>query len=169
MTPEALVELYTYTYWAFDRVWACITHLSDEQFTYPLAYSTGSIRNHVVHLMSGTSRWLKRIQGVEVPPHLDFEEYPTRAVVRYHWDIYKAATLDYISSLDQVQIDEVILWEIPTRNLKLAHRRWELLLHVANHATDHRAQILAMLHTQFGVKTVEQDMLFYLVEKEKHE
>jgi len=42
--------------------------------------------------------------------------------------------------------------------------RWEILLHVASHATDHRAQILAMLNQRFGVQTMEQDLLFYLLE-----
>jgi uncharacterized damage-inducible protein DinB len=37
-------------------------------------------------------------------------------------------------------------------------------LHVINHGTDHRAQILAMLN-QLGGETVEQDLIFYLREK----
>jgi uncharacterized damage-inducible protein DinB len=164
MTPESLCEFYHYHYWAFDRVWGCINQLSDAQFTQPLDYSMGSVRNHVVHLMSSTDRWIKRIQGTAVPPHLAFEAYPTRAVVRPAWDDYKVVTLNAVSAWDQAQLDEIIPWEIPARGLSLSHRRWELLLHVANHATDHRAQILAMLHTQFGVQTVEQDMLFYLAE-----
>jgi len=37
----------------------------------------------------------------------------------------------------------------------------ETLLHVVNHGTDHRAQILAMLHGM-GAPTVAQDLLFYM-------
>jgi uncharacterized damage-inducible protein DinB len=57
----------------------------------------------------------------------------------------------------------VVHWEIRTRGLSYDNQRWELLIHVVNHATDHRAQILAMLHHHFGVKTIEHDMIFYLI------
>ena len=36
-----------------------------------------------------------------------------------------------------------------------------MLLHVANHGTDHRAQILRVLH-DLGVQTTSQDLIFYV-------
>ena len=71
----------------------------------------------------------------------------------------------YLDSLTQEQLDENVDWELPARGLKSENPRWELLLHLANHATDHRAQILAMLHHHFHVPTIEQDMIFYLTER----
>ncbi|MEL6270721.1 MAG: DinB family protein, partial [Chloroflexota bacterium] len=38
---------------------------------------------------------------------------------------------------------------------------WQILLHVLNHATNHRAQVLYLLN-KMGVKTVEQDFVYYL-------
>jgi uncharacterized damage-inducible protein DinB len=38
---------------------------------------------------------------------------------------------------------------------------WQALLHVANHGTDHRAQILRLLN-DLGVKTTSQDYIFYI-------
>ena len=38
---------------------------------------------------------------------------------------------------------------------------WQVLLHVVNHGTDHRAQILRMI-SDFGIKTVSQDYIFYV-------
>jgi uncharacterized damage-inducible protein DinB len=163
MTTDAIYKLYNYTYWASERVWDCIMQLTDEQFTQHLDYSIGSIRNQVVHLMSGTQRWLRRLQGAEIPPHLPFEDYTTRQETKTKWDKMKEEVLDYVHSLNQTQLDEIVHWEIRTRGLNSASRQWELLMHVANHATDHRAQILTLLHHHFGVKTVEQDMIFYLV------
>ena len=164
MNPTSIRTLFGYTYWAFDLVWECIAQLSDEQFLEEINYSTGSIRNHVVHLMSGTNRWVKRLQGDDVPPHLYYEDFTTRDAVRARWDILRDETLAYVAGLDQKQLNETIPWELPARGLKLENRRWEILQHVANHATDHRSQMLAMLNTRFGIKTVEQDMLFYLLE-----
>jgi uncharacterized damage-inducible protein DinB len=38
---------------------------------------------------------------------------------------------------------------------------WQILLHVANHGTGHRAQVLRMLN-DLGVKTSSQDYMFYV-------
>ncbi|MBZ0289794.1 MAG: hypothetical protein K8I30_19385, partial [Anaerolineae bacterium] len=80
------------------------------------------------------------------------------------WDVLRVATLDYIESLDQAQLDEIVPWELPARNIQAHNPRWEILLQVANHGTDHRAQILAMLHTQFGARTVEQDLILFVAD-----
>jgi uncharacterized damage-inducible protein DinB len=165
MKPIEIKTFFDYNYWAFERVWDCITQLSDKQFTEEIDYSTGSIRNIVVHIMSGNRRWTSRLQDIETPPHLAFEKFDTLAKTKAKWDELREEFLDYINSLDQERIDETIHWELLARGLKLENHRWEILLHVSNHATDHRAQILAILHHHFHVKTVEQDMIFYLAER----
>ena len=38
---------------------------------------------------------------------------------------------------------------------------WQVLLHVVNHGTDHRAQLLRVLH-DLGVQTTSQDYIFYV-------
>jgi uncharacterized damage-inducible protein DinB len=165
MTPEAMRELYEYMYWAFDeRVWPSITQLDDTRFIEDVNYSIGSIRNQVVHLMSATRRWMSRLAGREVMPHLTFEDYTTLTHTKATWDRLRPETLAYVSSLDQAQLDELVHWEISSRGIARDNRRWELLLHVANHATDHRAQILTVLNLHFGIQTIEQDMLFYFLE-----
>jgi uncharacterized damage-inducible protein DinB len=37
---------------------------------------------------------------------------------------------------------------------------WQVLVHVVNHGTDHRAQLLRLLN-DLGVETVSQDYIFY--------
>jgi uncharacterized damage-inducible protein DinB len=39
--------------------------------------------------------------------------------------------------------------------------RWQILAHVVNHGTDHRAQVLDLLH-RLGAPNVEQDLIYYL-------
>ena len=38
---------------------------------------------------------------------------------------------------------------------------WQVLLHVINHGTDHRAQLLRLLN-DMGVETLYQDYIFYV-------
>jgi uncharacterized damage-inducible protein DinB len=162
MTPEAIRKIFDYTYWAFDRVWDCICQLTDEQFTQELGYSSGSIRNLVIHMISSHHRWVNRLKGEEILPHLDFKDYSTQNAVKAKWDEAKIEFLSYVYSLDQAKLSEPVRYEIASRGLISNLQRWEVFLHLANHATDHRSQILAMLHQQFGIKTIEQDMIFFL-------
>jgi uncharacterized damage-inducible protein DinB len=164
MRPNEIRTVYGYSYWAFDKVWDCVLKLSDAQFTEELEYSRGSIRNQIVHMMSAARRWIIRVNGGEIVPHLAFEDYPTRAAIKAKWDELRAEALDYINDLSEADLDGVIHWQLPDRGMDAENTRWEILLHVANHATDHRAQILAMINQHFGIATKEQDMLFYLLE-----
>lgn len=157
--------LFDYNFWAFERVWENISELSDEQFTKEIDYSTGSIRNIVCHMMSANARWVSRIQGKTPILNLNYEDFDTLSKTKAKWDELRKEFLDYISSLDEEQLGEEVSWEIPNRSWRFDTPRWELFLHVANHGTDHRAQILAILHHHFHVKTGEQDMIIYSVEQ----
>jgi len=165
MTPESIRTLFDYSGWAFERVWACVLQLTDDQFVQPIAAGEWSIRDHSVHLSGSMIRIMARSQAVEPPPQLAFEDYPTPASARAKWDETHAVLLEYIGSLDQSQFDEVVEWAIPTRGIRCACPRWAILLHLANHATDHHAQILTLLRREFGIATVEQDLILYLVER----
>jgi len=167
MRPREIRTIYEYDYWAFEKVWECVMQLSDEQFVQELGYSQGSIRHQVIHMMSATQRWLIRLRQEAMQPHLEFEDYNTRAAAKAKWDELRAETMAYVNSLSAADLEAVIPWKLPARGLAAENARWEILLHAANHATDHRAQILAMLNQHFGVETPEQDMLFYLLERKE--
>ena len=165
MKSNEIMTIFNYNFWAFERVWECISQISDEQFVQEIDYSTGSIRNLVVHIMSANRNWMSRLQGTEMPPRLVFEDFDSLSKTKAKWDELRKELRDYLDCLTKEQLEESVNWELPARGLKLSNLRWEILLHVANHATDHRAQILAILHHHFHIKTVEQDMIIYLAER----
>ena len=159
MRPNEIHTVFEYGYWAFEKVWDCVMQLSDEQIVQELGYSQGSISHQIVHIMSATQRWLIRLNQEPMQPHLAFEDFDTRVAAKVKWDELRADTMAYINSLSEADLDAVVHWELPARELSADSPRWEILLHVANHATDHRAQILAMLNQHFGIDTPEQDIL----------
>jgi uncharacterized damage-inducible protein DinB len=162
MRPNEVRVLFDYNFWAFERVWESVCQISDEQFVEQIDYSTGSIRNIVAHIMSANRNWMGRLQDSEMPPRLVYEDFISLSQTKAKWDELRKEFMDYLDALTQEQLEETVNWELPARGLKFCNSRWEILLHVANHATDHRAQILAVLHYYFHVETVEQDMIFYI-------
>lgn len=166
LTPTLISKMFEYNVWAFDLVWDCVEELSDEQFCQEIDYSRGSIRNQLVHVISTCERWFERIQGRPAPDYLDNEAFPTKKVTRERWDIFCGETRYLLGTLSQDDLAHSFHWALPHREMEADSTVGEILLHLFNHATDHRAQILAGLHYGFKVRTVEQDLLFFLADEQ---
>lgn len=164
MRPAEICTLFEYHYWASELVWNCIMQLTDEQFAQELNYSTGSIRGIMLHTMSATQRWMDRLEGRPATAHPRPEDFPTRQQAKARWDEAHITARTYLQNLSEEKLDQPVHWELANRNMAADQPLWQVLLHVFNHTTDHRAQILALLHQHFQIETPEQDMLFYLLE-----
>lgn len=135
------------------RLWAhLLEHLTDAQFTQELGYSHGSIRHQMVHLAATDRYWLHDIQASPVTG-LDPQDFPTRAGFSATWEGIEQALLEYARSLTDAELAAVPGGLLETR--------WQALAHIVNHGTDHRAQILSMLH-HLGAPTFGQDFPGYL-------
>ena len=163
MTVEHLKMLYDYTYWAHGKVWECVLELSDEQLYQPLDYSVGSIHHQLVHTMMAEWIWFSRLQGTSPNAVLNPDDYPTLDDVRAKWVEIEATVRTYLNTLINADLSKSINYRT-TEGSDKQMVIGGILSHVVNHSTDHRAQTLAMMHT-LGAKTVEQDLIFYLLEK----
>ncbi|MFN8378692.1 MAG: DinB family protein [Anaerolineae bacterium] len=162
---QAIIRtLFDYNLWAHERVWACILTLDDEQFARHFDYSIGSVRTHIVHVLSVDNRWMARIAGTPVPPHLTPDSYPSASSVRADWVRMTGVQRQIVDGLSDEQLAEVIDYDMPNRGGMKHTARWEILAHVVNHGTDHRSQMLSALY-QLGAPTVEQDLMYYLWER----
>lgn len=162
MKVNAVQTLFSYHYGMFEQVWDCVTGLSEGQFVAESDYSLGSVRNHLVHCLNVDDRWLARLQRRVLPPVLVEAAYADQAVVRGMWDAVRIKVLDYVNSLTEADLAQMVRVELPDRYAAPKPLpRWLYLTHVVNHGTDHRAQILARLH-ELGGTTLEQDLVLYL-------
>lgn len=157
---DVIRTLYDYSYWAHRQVWACIAQLTDAQFARDFDWSHGSIHAQVVHTMGAEWIWFERLRGGWPRAMLAPADYPTRDAVRARWDEIEADVRAYLATLDDAQLVENVHYR-STKGDAHVNVMWEILLHVVNHGTDHRAQIMAALN-QMGAPTVEQDFIFFL-------
>lgn len=160
MNAAMIRTMYEYHRALNRQVWdQGIMSLSDEQYTQGIPYSIGSVRNHVVHLVSVDERWFARLRLVDLPPRLDPDAYPDRASIRSRWDEVEATMQDYLDALTDEQTAATRMYMTGRRG-EVTSVAWRILLHVVNHGTDHRAQLLRILY-EFGAPTLEQDMMIY--------
>jgi len=154
MNADGFRKLFDYHISQNRKLWdKCVTQLTDDQFVQDLPYSIGSVRNQTVHMMSIDQRWFNGLQGNAAPNFLQPQAYADRDAVRSEWDAIEDDMRVYLSTLT----DDVLAQPFP---MLAAMANWEIMFHVINHGTDHRAQLLVMLN-QFGVETFPQDYFFF--------
>jgi uncharacterized damage-inducible protein DinB len=155
MNANAFRHFYEYHFSENRKIWdRYISQLSDEQFTQAVDYSHGSVRDQTVHLMSVDEGWFCDLQGAEFPEALPADSNDLQTI-RARWDVIEQNMRDYLTELrDEMLFDKPLEGE--DKDLIL----WQVLLHVVNHGTDHRAQILRALN-DLGVETQYQDYVFF--------
>jgi uncharacterized damage-inducible protein DinB len=158
MNADAFRHFYNYHFAENRKLWNYAAQLPHEQFTQPVAYSHGSVRDQIVHLMSVDEGWFSELRGVEFPEPYSSADGDDRKLIRARWDNIEQKMRDYLVKLsDDMLFTKPIKEPDEDKNLIV----WQVLLHVANHGTDHRAQLLRVLH-DLGVETTSQDYIFHV-------
>jgi uncharacterized damage-inducible protein DinB len=164
MNADAFRHFYNYHFAENRKIWdQYVRPLSVEQFTRPVSYSHGSVRDQIVHLMSVDEIWFSELRGVEPSELFPPTDSDDRDVIRAHWDRVEQRMRDFLADLqDDMLFSKPI--EEPEEDKDLIV--WQVLLHVVNHGTDHRAQLLRLLN-DLGVRTESQDYIFYVYNNPK--
>ncbi|MEK6754473.1 MAG: DinB family protein [Chloroflexota bacterium] len=161
MNADAFRHFYNYHFAENRKILEHVSALTFEQFTQKVDYSRGSVREQLVHLIDAEDVWISELRGAQpsepLPETTDLDD---RNAIRALWDTVEQNTRAYLANLeDDFLITTPITDPEEDKNLIV----WQVLLHVVNHATDHRAQLLRALH-DLGVDTKSQDYIFYVYE-----
>ncbi len=159
MQPELFHTLYAYNAWANERVLDTAGRLSPEQF-FSRGQAVGSVHTILVHTMGAQWIWLSRWQGASPQTMLNPADFPDLPAVRRHWAAVEAETQAFVASLDEAALARIVAYS-RTGGQPRRHPLWQLLLHQANHATQHRSEIAALL-TGFGHSPGDLDLIVYL-------
>ena len=161
MNADAFRHFYNYHFAENRKVWEHIASLSFEQFNQLNDYSRGSVREQVVHLLDAEDMWFSELQNAQpLEPLPETTDVDDREEIRAHWDKVEKNIRAYLSTLqDDMLFTKTIKEPEDDKDLIV----WQVLLHIANHTTDHRAQLLRALH-DLGADTKYQDYIFYTYE-----
>lgn len=158
MNTNAFRHLYSYHFAENRKIWDHVMSLTHGQFTQPVDYSRGSVREQVVHLIDAEDVWFSELLGVNPSEPIPPSDYDNRAFIRAHWDSVETKIRGYLDELqDEALFTKPIREPEEDKDLIV----WQVLIHVVNHATDHRAQLLRLLN-DLGAKTESQDYIFHV-------
>jgi len=162
MTAQEVRTHIRYSGWASRKVLEAALALSPEDRARPMKVSHESIAKTLAHIYFGDAIWYSRIAdpSYPVPPHdalpsLDFvvEEWPR---LQTKWEAWADAATD-----------AEIARQVPFKSRFVGNAglpAWQIVMHVVNHGTLHRGQIVGMLR-QLGVNPPATDIVFYYYEQ----
>jgi uncharacterized damage-inducible protein DinB len=161
MTPaDSLTTLFSHNLWANLRLLECCAALSSEQLDATISGTYGSIQDTLEHIVTAERFYYSRIstgqryRRPENAPPLTFAEM-TESI-----HASGAGFIEWAPKIlpnDTVPID----WDGTMRDVP----KTILLTQAINHATEHRAQVMAIL-TQLGIEPPELDGWTFFAERE---
>ena len=162
MNADSFRKFYDYHFAENRKIWEiCNASMTYEQFTQSVDYSHGCVRDQIVHIMNADEMWfseLRNAEPIELTPSAKVDD---RKIIRAHWDSVEQRMKAYLAHLQDDMLFEKPIKE-PEEDKDLFV--WQVLMHVANHGTDHRAQIHRLLK-DLGIRTTSQDYIFYVYER----
>jgi uncharacterized damage-inducible protein DinB len=143
METGMIASLYEYGAWANERLLGLAEKLPAEQFRRRWSQGAQSIHESLVHVLGADWRWFHRWRGAPLPPRFVAADWPTVDAIRAKWAELIPLRAAYLAGLGEDDLRGTIQFSTGERTHELT--RWQGLVHCANHGTQHRSEIAAML------------------------
>ena len=148
---QLLQQYAAYNSWVNKRILETAAQLTDEQLNKEIVSSFPSVYKTILHLMEVENVWWQRLQLVEqtTPPGWftgNFEELSKK------WLQLSQQWQDWVQGANDANINHVFAWY----NLKKEYFKepvYKMLLHLFNHQTFHRGQLITMVR-QLGLDKI---------------
>lgn len=149
---EILQQLAYYNLWANETLTACILLLPEEQLNLEMKSSFKTIHETLLHIWDVESLWWQRLklQETVIPPSSRFEG-TTRdiaAALLHQNSLWKS----WVDQASIAALSHVFLYQ-NTKRVQYKQPVFQALLHIFNHGTYHRGQIVTMLR-ELGVEKI---------------
>jgi uncharacterized damage-inducible protein DinB len=136
------------------------SNLTDDQFLAPASFPFGGLRGTLTHILFAEWLWRKRWEGDSPSSGFKPEDFPTLNALRARWEAEEKALNGFVSSLTNDKLNSVFQYKT-TRGDAMENVLWQVMAHVVNHGTQHRAEAAAML-TGFGHSPGDLDLIVFL-------
>ena len=166
MRLEYVQLLFAYNAWANERILAAAEGLSEAEYGADVpGLSHGSIRATLVHQLGAEIIWRRRcLEGVSPTTLLQAAEVPTFPALRQRWAAEDATLREGLARLTDEALAAPLAYRT-TRGTPMENTLWQILAHVVNHGTQHRAEAAVAL-TAFGRSPGDVDLIVYLRERQ---
>jgi uncharacterized damage-inducible protein DinB len=154
--------LITYNQWANAKVLAAAAQVSDADLGKPISGSHHSVRGSLIHIVRVQEWWLSVLNGNPQRPSEPDATMPL-AQVQEWFDRSHQGLGAYAAGLTARQLDSQVSAFNPWEKREYHWASWQLLAHLMNHSSHHRAEAGLMLES-LGHSPGDLDLVFFLRE-----
>jgi uncharacterized damage-inducible protein DinB len=150
-----LRRLVAYNQWANERILKAIDGMTAEELARPVDAYIGSLDQNLRHVLLATRIWLARWKRAEAPGLADPITVPwPEAYATTH-----AEFRDFVGALTDAGADRIVDYK-NTKGVPFQMPLAQLIAHVVNHGTHHRAET-GMLLERLGRSPGDMDYVYY--------
>ena len=144
MSKNYFIELSEYHIWANNQVCDWLGHISDDQWNQPVVSSFESIYETILHMASAEKTWLERMNMKPNSQMLAVTFKGSKDELIETWKEISAGYLTFIKAMPEDQFQQILNYK-NSKGIEFNQPIYQLLVHVFNHTTYHRGQVVTML------------------------
>ncbi len=156
--------LIDFNYWARDRVFQAVSHLTPEQYTRDLGNSFKSMRDTLVHVYSAEWVWYTRWNGESPTAPIPSDRYPDLASLQSAWVELESQIRSFFDGLRESDLSRVFEYRL-LNGQPGKSPFWQMLQHVVNHGSYHRGQVTTMLRQLGAAPAKSTDLITFYRER----
>ena len=165
MNLTDIQHLFTYTEWANALALEAAAKLPEEDLRRDVGISHKSIFGTLSHMAGAEWIWLERWHGrspakEEAWPRWSVESLGDLATLKLRWDEVRNQRTRFVSELNEANLETELAFKLLNGDAS-SMRLVDQMLHVVNHATMHRGQVVGMIR-QLGIDPPATDLLVYV-------
>jgi uncharacterized damage-inducible protein DinB len=144
-----------YSAWASQKLVEAVRTIPDADFEKHVGVSHSSMLGTLAHILWADWLWFTRIvEPMEKPAQ-------TREALETIWPVLHDKWVTWAERASEDEINRVVEYKSILDGQIARTPAWQIVLHVVNHATLHRGQVMAMMR-QMGVAPPHTDLMnFY--------
>lgn len=150
MQPADITFLFGYDRWATARILDAAVGIDAATWSASNVIDERGLGGILVHQLGASQRWRHGLTETGETPRPEREPLPGIEALRASWELEWDAYASWAAAIDQPFLDRIDEG-IPF---------WQMLAHVVNHGTQHRAEAAALL-TSAGHSPGDLDMIVY--------
>lgn len=160
MIKDHIRRMFDYNYWCNTLIMDTAENLTPEQFVQQTKFPFKTVRETLVHIMSGERIYRMRLAG-EAPSGLEAADFADLAAIRTYWADEESQLRAYLDSLDETDLSESFTYTVASTGKEYERVRVDVFTQLLFHGMQHRAELAQML-TECGHSPGNIDYLVYI-------
>lgn len=159
MPPAYGIGHLKFNRWATLAILTAVEQMQPADRVADRASSYGGIQGTLVHLYRADAIWMDRLIGLATDSLDKFSAPEDSAAFREKWTALLDRYVDWGEALPEQDWSKLISYR-NTKGEPLDNTVWQIVLHLVNHGSYHRGQVITMMR-QAGAKPASTDLIQY--------